>query len=343
MTLSTLKRIATATADAELSVYKKEEGTMKGSIDEIRRTLSPKGYNHACEDYAVFTYDPGDLFAICVEARTCTSCWQVGHDEEHVYAEVGERIKVSSLLSDPDLDPLYSEEDVEYFLSIDPDWNESLPIPTVATTVAELTVPEEEEETMYDLKFDHGIEISMIHNPEAGCNSGEYHTLYIKDMEFDACRCGNGCYGTVALNRLDDKEYVLFLLGEVEFDPREESVVEREYLDAKERLERRGINPDEVKYFTHSTEPTGLGPIYKFVIRSFVSPMTLREENKKILSALVEQKKNLSDFRDADIVEVFETYNFDTAIDIMDTLTDLGYFKVYDLFREDDFEEEGGR
>ena len=72
-------------------------------------------------------------------------------------------------------------------------------------------------------------------------------------------------------------------------------------------------------------------------------PMTLREENKKVLTALIEQKKTLSDFRDADIIETFETYNFDTAIDIMDTLTDLGYFKVYDLFREDDFEEEGGR
>lgn len=273
------------TADAELTVYKEEEKTMKNTINtinEIRRTLSPKGYNHACEDFAVFTYAPGDVFAICVEARTCTSCWQVGHDEEHVYAEVGERIKVSSLLSDPDLDPLYSEEDVEYFLSIDPNWDESLPVPTVATTVAELTVPEE-------------------------------------------------------VNEMNNH------LGEVEFDPREESVVEREYLDAKERLERRGINPDEVKYFTHSTEPTGLGPIYRFVVRSFMSPARLRGENKKLLSALVEQKKDLSDFRDADIVETFETYNFDTAIDIMDTLTDLGYFKVYDLFREDDFEEEGGR
>ena len=346
MTLSTLKRIATATADAELTVYKEEEETMKNAINainEIKRTLSPKGYNHACEDFAVFTYAPGDLFAICVEARTCTSCWQVGHDEEHVYAEVGERIKVSSLLSDPDLDPLYSEEDVEYFLSIDPDWNESLPVPTVATTVAELTVPEEEEETMYDLKFDHGIEISMIHNPEAGCNSGEYHTLYIKDMEFDACRCGNGCYGTVALNRLDDKEYVLVLLGEIEFDPYGECAVVSEYCRAKDYLLEKGLNPDEVKYFTHSTEPTGMGPIYRFVVRSFMSPARLRKENKKLLSTLVEQKKALSDFRDADIVEVFETHSFDTAIDIMDTLTDLGYFKVYDLFREDDFEEEGGR
>lgn len=332
---------ADPTVVAELTAENKEEKTMNKNI--IRRSLSPKGYNHGCADYAVFEYSAGDAVAVCIEATSCHECWQVGHDENHVYAVVGETLPVEELLASPDLDPLYSEEDVEYFLNADTNWEELLLIPTVTAADAELSVYKEEEGTMYDLKFDHGIEISMIHNPEAGCNSGEYHTLYIKDMEFDACRCGNGCYGTVALNRLDDKEYVLFLLGEVEFDPREESVVEREYLDAKERLERRGINPDEVKYFTHSTEPTGLGPIYKFVIRSFVSPMTLREENKKILSALVEQKKNLSDFRDADIVEVFETYNFDTAIDIMDTLTDLGYFKVYDLFREDDFEEEGGR
>lgn len=214
---------------------------------------------------------------------------------------------------------------------------------TDPTADAELTAEKEEEKKMYDYKFDHGIEISMIHNPNAGCNSGEYHTLYIKDMEFDACRCGNGCYGTVALNRLDDRDYVLVLLGEIEFDPYEECAVVSEYCRAKDYLLEKGLNPDEVKYFTHSTEPTGLGPIYKFVVRSFMSPMTLREENKKVLTALIEQKKTLSDFRDADIVETFETYNFDTAIDIMDTLTDLGYFKVYDLFREDDFEEEGGR
>ena len=193
---------------------------------------------------------------------------------------------------------------------------------------------------MYDLKFEHGIDISMVHNPNAGCNSGEYHTLYIKDMELDACRCGNGCHHTVALNKLDDREYVLYLLGEVELDPYEECAVVSEYCMAKEYLEMKGINPDKVKYFTHSTEPTGLGPIYKFVVRSFMSPMTLREENKKTITTLVEQKKNLSDFRDADIVETFETYSFDTAIDIMDTLTDLGYMRVSELFGDHDLEEE---
>lgn len=196
------------------------------------------------------------------------------------------------------------------------------------------TVLEEEADYMCTLKYDHGVEIFMFHNPNAGCNSGEYHTLYVNGVVLDACRCGNGCHHTAAINRLEDEEYVLFLLGELEFDPREESAVEREYLDAKEHLKKRGINPDEVKYFTHSTEPTGLGPIYKFVVRAFMSPARLREENKKLLSTLVEQKKDLSDFRDADIIETLETYNLDTAIDIMDTLTDMGCISVHDLFRE---------
>lgn len=81
--------------------------------NNIIRTISPKGYNHGCADYAVFEYSAGDTVAACVEAASCHNCWQVGHDENHTYAVVGEEIPVEELLSSQDLDPLYSEEDGE--------------------------------------------------------------------------------------------------------------------------------------------------------------------------------------------------------------------------------------
>ena len=119
-------------------------------MSNIIRTISPKGYNHGCADYAVFEYSAGDTTASCVEATSCTTCWSVGHTEGHVYAVVGEEIPVEELLTSADLDPLYSEEDVEYFLRIDPNWDESLPVPFLAkegelTDDTELTNNEEED------------------------------------------------------------------------------------------------------------------------------------------------------------------------------------------------------
>lgn len=71
---------------------------------KIKRTLSPKGYNHGCTDHAVFAYTVGEDTAVCVEAVSCHDCWQVGHDENHRYFKKGDMMAVSELLSDPDLD-----------------------------------------------------------------------------------------------------------------------------------------------------------------------------------------------------------------------------------------------
>ena len=61
-------------------------------------------YNHGCTDYALWE-DNGDGTATCISADSCHSCWQVGHDDRHIYAEVGEIVKIEDI---PDRD--YDEE-----------------------------------------------------------------------------------------------------------------------------------------------------------------------------------------------------------------------------------------
>jgi hypothetical protein len=57
-------------------------------------------YNHGCQDSATWQ-DNGDGTATCLEATSCHSCWQVGHDYDHIYAEVGEVRPIDAL---PDLE-----------------------------------------------------------------------------------------------------------------------------------------------------------------------------------------------------------------------------------------------
>lgn len=59
-------------------------------------------YNHGCADYAIYRAN-GDGTATCTEANSCHSCWQVGHDDDHIYAEVGDVVSVRWLESHPDL------------------------------------------------------------------------------------------------------------------------------------------------------------------------------------------------------------------------------------------------
>lgn len=57
-------------------------------------------HNHGCTDWAEGVVRP-DLSSIKVTAaNSCHSCWQVGHDKDHVFAEVGDVIR----LDDSDLD-----------------------------------------------------------------------------------------------------------------------------------------------------------------------------------------------------------------------------------------------
>lgn len=48
-----------------------------------------KGYNHGCQDYAVLKYI-GAGQAVVLTANSCTSCWQVGHDRDHIFATEGD-------------------------------------------------------------------------------------------------------------------------------------------------------------------------------------------------------------------------------------------------------------
>lgn len=52
------------------------------------------GFNHGCRDYSVMEYI-GDGKAKVIEAQSCTSCWQVGHDQDHVFAEIGEVLDIT--------------------------------------------------------------------------------------------------------------------------------------------------------------------------------------------------------------------------------------------------------
>lgn len=58
-----------------------------------------KTSNHGCRDYAVLQYI-GNGKAKVIEAQSCTSCWQVGHDQDHIFAEVGETWDIVSRYKD---------------------------------------------------------------------------------------------------------------------------------------------------------------------------------------------------------------------------------------------------
>jgi hypothetical protein len=47
------------------------------------------GNTHGCTDYAVLKAN-GDGTATVIEAESCTSCWQIGHDRDHTFATDGD-------------------------------------------------------------------------------------------------------------------------------------------------------------------------------------------------------------------------------------------------------------
>lgn len=58
----------------------------------------PAANTHGCRDYlvAVVTEVSDDFIkATVIEAASCTSCWQVGHDRDHVFAAVGDTVQYS--------------------------------------------------------------------------------------------------------------------------------------------------------------------------------------------------------------------------------------------------------
>ena len=56
--------------------------------------IAPTGYNHGCMDVAVARYDGGTKWTV-IEATSCHSCWQVGHDESHVFWSVGDVLELT--------------------------------------------------------------------------------------------------------------------------------------------------------------------------------------------------------------------------------------------------------
>ena len=51
--------------------------------------------NHGCSDAVVVAFaGPYSRVGTVVEERSCTSCWQVGHDAAHPLARVGGRIRL---------------------------------------------------------------------------------------------------------------------------------------------------------------------------------------------------------------------------------------------------------
>jgi hypothetical protein len=54
-------------------------------------------FDHGCMDYAIAEY-LGDGKAKIVEAQNCTSCWQVGHDAGHVFANIGEHVTINGVM-----------------------------------------------------------------------------------------------------------------------------------------------------------------------------------------------------------------------------------------------------
>lgn len=59
-------------------------------------------YNHGCKDYAVLE-DNQDGTATVIYACSCHSCWQVGHDQDHVYMVVGDVVPIEKVMADSDL------------------------------------------------------------------------------------------------------------------------------------------------------------------------------------------------------------------------------------------------
>lgn len=73
-------------------------------------------FDHGCRDLLVAEYI-GKGEAVVISASNCTSCWQVGHDNDHIFATVGEVLKVNGLkltYNDPAVYTGYTA-DVKYY------------------------------------------------------------------------------------------------------------------------------------------------------------------------------------------------------------------------------------
>lgn len=75
----------------EIPMFKR--ASQKLQVNDLIACDGSTGFDHGCYDFAVFRY-LGDGQARAIKADNCTSCWQVGHDQGHIFAEVGETYQI---------------------------------------------------------------------------------------------------------------------------------------------------------------------------------------------------------------------------------------------------------
>lgn len=60
-----------------------------------------KAYNHGCQNLATLENNGDGTFTV-IDAVSCQSCWQVGHDRNYIYASVGDIWTEDELLESND-------------------------------------------------------------------------------------------------------------------------------------------------------------------------------------------------------------------------------------------------
>lgn len=63
---------------------------------------SPR-YNHGCEDWAVLQENQDGRTCTVINSNSCHNCWQVGHDQNHKYYQIGDILTIQEVLEHPDL------------------------------------------------------------------------------------------------------------------------------------------------------------------------------------------------------------------------------------------------
>ena len=57
-------------------------------------------FKHSCEDYAIFK-ESGNGKAICTYVENCYGCPEIGHDDDHIFAMIGDEMEIEDLLQHP--------------------------------------------------------------------------------------------------------------------------------------------------------------------------------------------------------------------------------------------------
>lgn len=69
--------------------------------EKIVRISNRQAYSHGCENEAYLVSNGDGTFTV-TDVISCSSCWQIGHDNEYVYASVGDLWTEDELLASND-------------------------------------------------------------------------------------------------------------------------------------------------------------------------------------------------------------------------------------------------